>query len=67
VTLLRALVITVGLLVTVYVATQVLMIGLVFVTLTGGPGCWFAPTRTTSSRRCGSRQIQTGSAGLAVR
>ena len=41
--LLRAFVITVGVLAGAYIATQVLMIGLVFVTLTGGPGCWFAP------------------------
>ena len=41
--LLRAFVITIAVVVTVYIAAQVALIGLVMVSLTGGPGCWFAP------------------------
>ena len=39
--LLRAFVITIAALATVFIAAQILMLGFAFVVLTGGPGCWF--------------------------
>ena len=41
--LVRALALTVGVLVTAFVAAHVLMFGFMLVVLTGGPACWFTP------------------------
>ena len=41
--LLRAFVITIAVIATVFIAAQILMVGLVVAILTGGPGCWFVP------------------------